>query len=167
MAEKEKFYGTKVNYNGVFNFNDFYLFCYNWLKDEMGLDLTETRYSEKITGVTKKVVFEWQCSKKIDDYFKLEVRFFEDINGLAKVEVNQGGQKIQTNKGGMELKIEGTLVRDYQGTFEKSGFLKFIREIYEKYITASRIDKLKEKLNSDVDEFTTQVKAWLDLEGRK
>ena len=167
MVEREKIFTTKLNYNGIFNFNDFYNFCYNWMKDETKLDIIERKYSEKITGDTKKVVFEWEGTREVTDYFKLEVKFNFDVNGLGKVEINQDGHKIQTNKGGVEIKMEGTLIKDYKGRFETNPMFKFMRGMYERFIIPARIEEMKERLQGEVDEILSQIKAWLDLEGRK
>ena len=75
--------------------------------------------------------------------------------------------KVKTNKGSVEVKLSGTLVRDYQGKFEKTYLSKFLRSIYEKWVIPSRVEEYEDKLVGDCDEFLTQVKSYLDLEGKK
>jgi len=86
---------------------------------------------------------------------------------LQEVEITEAGKKIKTNKGVIELKVKGELVRDYDGKFEKTAFNKFLRSIYEKWVIKSRIDQYEDKLIGDCDEFLAQAKAFLDLEGKK
>ena len=74
---------------------------------------------------------------------------------------------MKSNKGGVEIKIKGDLIRDYQGKFEINAFQKFLRSIYEKWVIPSRIEEYEGKLAGDCDEFLAQAKAYLDLEGKK
>ena len=61
----------------------------------------------------------------------------------------------------------GTTVKDYENNWEKNAFAKFMRGVYDRYIIKSRIDQFEEKLHIETDEFLSQVKAFLALEGKK
>ena len=71
------------------------------------------------------------------------------------------------NNGSVEIKIKGTLIRDYEGKFETTSTKKFMRSIYEKWVIPSRLNEFEEKIIGDSDEFLSQAKAFLDLEGKK
>jgi hypothetical protein len=167
MAEKDDIYSSKVKYDGIFSFRDFYKFCYEWLIDETKVDLSEKKYVEKIKGSSKDIDVEWEGSKKMTEYFKFDIKIKFRILGLSEVEINDGGRKIKTNKGSVEISIKGTLVRDYDGKFETTAFRKFLRAIYEKWVIASRITEYEDKIAGACDEFLEQAKAYLDLEGKK
>ncbi len=167
MPEVDKIYSSKVKYNGVFNFSDFYRFCYGWMKDEMGFDVAEDQYSEKIKGDSKDIEFKWKGSKNVTDYFKFEVNAEFRILGLKRVEVVQNNVKVKTNEGNVEVKCSGNLIKDYDAKFERNAFQKVLRGIYEKWIIQSKINEYKDKLASSCDEFLAQIKAYLDLEGKK
>jgi len=122
---------------------------------------------EKLTGDSKKMEINWTGTKKLTDYFKLEANISFKVSGLTKVEINQNGAKVQTNKGRVEVSIQGILIRDYQGKFEKSAFQKFLRGIYEKWVIPSRIEEYEGKIILSLDEFLSQTKAFLDLEGKR
>lgn len=168
MAEKDIIFSSKLKHVGIFKFQDFYKFCYDWLVDETQLDVTEEKYVEAIKGDAKEVTIEWVGVRKVTDYFKFEIKVKWLILGMREVEVtDQRGNKIKTNQASVEMKITGTLIRDYRGKFEDTGFKKFLRGIYEKWVIASRIEQYEEKLFGDADEFSNEVKAWLALEGKK
>ena len=169
MAEKDKLFSSKIKYNGIFSFGDFYKFCFEWLRDETGLEdsLIEEKYAEKLSGDSKNIDVEWSGSKKMTDYFKMEVKVAFRIIGLTNIEVTDGNRKIKTNKGSVEVSIKGTLVKDYQSRFEKSAIQKFLRGIYEKTVIPSRVSEYEGKVMGDCDEFLAQAKAYLDLEGKK
>jgi hypothetical protein len=167
MAEKDTIFSSKIKYDGIFSFQDLYKFCYDWLTEETGLDMSESKYVEKLNGNSKNIDVEWAGASKVTDYFSFEVKVGFKINGLTNVEINQGNAKIKTNKGSVEIKVKGVLIKDYQGKFETTAFKKFLRSIYEKWVIPSRIEEFEGKLVGDCDEFLSQTKAYLDLEGKK
>lgn len=166
MAEQEAIFSTKLRYTGVFSFSEFYLFCFDWLADETSLFLNEDKYKEKIEGTTKNLEIKWKGFREITDYFKFKVEVTIMTFGLTKVEVTKHNQKIKMNKGTIEMKIKGTLIRDYKGKFESTAFKKFLRAIYERWIIPSRIEEFEGKLISDCNEFMSQAKAFLDVEAK-
>jgi len=167
MPEKDTLFKSKMKHGGVFSFKDFYIFCYNWLKDETGLIITEKKYIEKIAGDKKIIEVKWECYRKLTDYFKFELEVKIKADPLFKATITQDGAQVETNKGTVEVEIKGVLVRDYQGKFEMSATQKFMRSIYEKWVVPSRIDQFEDKVTGDCDEFLGQAKAWLDLEGKR
>ncbi len=167
MPEEEDIFSSKIKHEGVFLFKDLYKFCYDWLAEDTNLTIVENEYSEKIIGDSKNIDVKWTGTKKVTDYFKFKAGIKFRVIGLKNVEVIQGGAKANTNKGSVEISVKGTLIRDYQGKFEKSSFQKFLRSIYEKWVIPARINDYEGNLISKCDEFLSQAKAWLDLEGRK
>jgi len=168
MPEKETVFSSKMKYVGIFSFKDFYKFCYDWLIDETKLTFVkEEKYSEKITAKGKDIDVEWKGEKKVTDYFKFQIEVKFRVIGLTDVEATQQRIKIKTNQGMVEIKVKGILIRDYEGKFETTAFKKFLRSIYEKWVIPSRVVQFEEKLISDSDEFLSQAKAYLDLEGKR
>ncbi len=168
MAESDTIFNSKIKYNGIFDFGEFYQFCYDWLMEETQLDfLAEEKYSEKLEGNGKNIDIEWSGERKMSDFFKTKFKVKFKIINLQKIEVNKGGVKVNTNKGTVEISIKGILVRDYQGKFERNAFQIFLRTSYEKWIIPGRIDQMEGKLFGDCDEFLAQAKAFLDLEGKR
>ena len=167
MAEKDQVFSSKMKYEGIVSFKDFYKFCYDWLKEETELDVAETKYTEKLKADSKDIDIEWVGVRKVTDYFKFQIKVVFRILKLKEVETTQGGVKIKTNQGSVEVKVTGTLIRDYESKFEVTVHKKFLRSIYEKWVIPSRIIQFEEKLISDCDEFLSQAKAYLDLEGKR
>ncbi len=167
MTEKNKVFSNKVKYGGIFSFPDFYKFVYDWLKDETGLLISEDKYKEKLSGDEKKIEIEWTGWRDLTDYFRFEAKISFRITALTNVEVMQNGKKIKTNKGDVEITVDGYLLRDYKSKFEKSAIHKFLRAIYEKSIISARIEQFEEKIMEECTEFLSQVKSYLDLEGKR
>ena len=167
MAEKDTIFSSKVKSTGMFSFKDFYKFCYDWLSEETSLDISEDKYKETLSGDSKNIEIEWTGTREITDYFKFEIKAKFRIDNLKNVEINQEGKKVKTNEGAVEVSVKGTLVRDYKGKFEANAFYKFLRGIYERWVIPSRIREFETKLLGDCDEFLSQAKAYLDLEGKR
>jgi hypothetical protein len=167
MVEKNKVFSNKVKYGGIFSFPDFYKFTYDWLKDETGLLISEDKYKEKLSGDEKKIEIEWTGWRDLTDYFRFQAEVNFRITGMKNVEIVQDGKKIKTNKGEVEITINGFLMRDYKSKFEKSAIHKFLRAIYEKSVIAARVEQFEEKIIEECGEFLAQVKSYLDLEGKR
>jgi len=167
MAEKEDIFSSKMKYDGILDFPAFYKFDYLWLSEEKNFTLRETAYKEKIKGDSKDINIEWKGFLKVTDYFKFEIKVEFKIIELKDVELVKNGTKVKMNKGSVEVKIKGTLVRDYEGKFEKSATQKFMRSIYEKWIIPSRVDEYEGKIAEICDEFLSQAKAFLDITGKR
>jgi hypothetical protein len=167
MAEKDTIFSSKMKYNGIVEFSKFYKFCYDWLTEEVGLDVAEEKYVEKIDGNAKNIDIEWIGTRKMTDYFKFDVKVTFQILGLTQLEIVQEGKKVKANKGSVEIKIKGILVRDYQGKFEVNATRKFFRGVYEKWVIPSRIEEYENKIVGECDEFLSQAKAFLDIEGKR
>ena len=148
MTEKDKLFSSKIKYNGILSFSDFYKFCYDWLIDETGLILSEDKYAEKLAGDSKNIDIEWNSFRNLTDYFRFEAKVVFKIIGLTNVEITQDNKKIKTNKGSVELSIKGVLARDYKGKFEKTAMQKFMRAIYEKWVIPARVEQFEEKIKS-------------------
>lgn len=168
MAEEETIFNSRVRYVGVVSFKDFYAFCYNWLRDETNLTtFSEDKYSEKLSGEAKNIDIEWTGSRDITDYFRIKVKVTFVVKAMTQVKVKRGGVEVDSNKGDIEIKVKGILVKDYQSKFEMTAFKKFLRAFYEKYIILATVKEFRGRIVADCDEFLTQAKAYMDLEGKK
>jgi len=148
MAEKDTIFSSSISYTGVFSFKDFYLFCHEWLTEETGLSVSETKYEEKIAGDSKSITIGWLGEVKLTDYFKFDMKVSIIAKSLKNIEVSQDGINIKTNQGSIKIAIKGILVRDYDGKFETTAPKKFLRAIYEKWVITSRITEMELKILS-------------------
>ena len=165
MAEKDKVFDSKIAQASVFNFKEFYEFCYTWLADKE-YDITENKYSEKVTANGKEVEIEWAAERKISDYFKFVIKAYWRITGMVDVEVQKDNTKVKMNRGRVEVKVSAYIEKDYENRWEENPFLKFLRGVYDKWIIKERIKQYEQKLFGEADEFVSQAKAFLELEGQ-
>ncbi|GAI26093.1 unnamed protein product, partial [marine sediment metagenome] len=85
--------------------------------------------AEKAQEILKDIEIEWTGTRKLTDYFKFELQAKFRILALSNVEIDQNGVKVSTNKGSVEIKVKGIIVKDYEGKFERTGFRKFLRSV--------------------------------------
>ena len=163
---KDLVFSNKIKYSGIFNFKDFYTFSFKWLKGEVGLSIIEDEYEEKLSGSSKDIKIKWTGKAKVAEYFHYEVKISFEATGLTEVELVRDGEKIKTNKGTIKIGVKAFLIKDPAGQFDTSATMKVWRGIYEKFIIPSRIKQYEDKLIGSADEYISQAKAFLDLEGR-
>lgn len=167
MVEKETVAKEKIKYGGLGDLKKSYTYAYSWLKNS-GFSIVEDQYSEKVSGNEKEIEIEWTASKKLTDYFKTTMKIKWRILGMKDVEVEIDGKKKSMNKF-VELGIEvkGDIEKDYNSQWEGSPFNKFLRDLYNKYIIPERTEQKEEQIKSAVQGFVDEMKAFLELTGKR
>ncbi len=167
MVEKDTILKEKVKYAGYGDFKNIYSYAHDWIKQEQ-YTVIEDLYTEKVKGSSKDIDIAWKASKNITDYFKIEIDFKWRILGMEDVEVEVDGKKKKMNKFvELGIDIKGTLVKDYSNEWNKSSTAKFFKEIYNKYVIPGRTNEMKQKVEKDVQDFKEEMKALLELTGKK
>ena len=166
MAEREQIIKEKVEHDGLLDFGSFYSFAHSWFKEgSFGVD--EEKYSEKTTGTSRDIDIEWKATRDVTDYFKFEFKIKFEVRGLTDVEVEIDGQKKAMNKGKVSVEITGVLILDRESKWDNSPFSRFMRDVYNKYIIPSRVEDMKDEVRRGTKDFKDELKAFLDLAGRR
>ena len=166
MVEKDVILKEQFRLKGMTRFEEFYELAYNWLKDEDYI-ITEKKYEEVAQpGEAKEVRIEWEATKKITDYFRIGLDIKWQVLGMKDIEVEIDGAKKKMQKfSELKMDLKGTLEKDYGSKWGASGFNKFLREIYDKYIIPVRTEQMETKVRETVQSFKDELKAFLELEG--
>lgn len=164
MVEKDKVWSGKLKQTGIVDFRELYKFAYDWLIDE-GYFVIEKEYNEKIKPSEKEVVLKWEAFRKISDYFRFYLKLSWRVI-MTPVEIEKDGKKIKAERAYVEIKIDGILEKDYEHRWENSGFLKFLRGVYDRYLVRGRIENYEIKLYEEIEEFRREVKGFLTLTGK-
>lgn len=167
MADKEVVINQKVEYTGIFSFSGLYSFVHSWLKDQEDFSVIENKYSEKVNGNAREISIEWGASKRMGDYFKVDIGVDFSVKDLTEVEVEIDGQKKRTNKGKVSIGLKGVLTKDYSSKWEDKPFNKFLREVYDKYVIPQRIDNMQGMVFGTVNKLNGEIKSYLELSGKK
>ncbi len=166
MAEKDQIFSGKMRYTGIWDFKEVYRFVYTWFIDK-GYKILEKGYSEKIKPDGKEIEVHWEAKRKISDYFRFVIKADWLILGMTDTEVQKDNARMKMNKGYLEVKFTAVLEKDYEHRWENSGFLKFLRGVYDRYIIKSRIDDYESKILEETDEIIAQTKSFLAIEGKQ
>ena len=138
MSEKELVIKEKIETSGLFDFPAFYGYAHSWLKNE-GYGVSEDKYGEHILGNSRNIEIEWKATKELSDYFKVEIA----------------------------VDIKGILIRDPESKWEGGYLSRFMRDVYDNYIIQGKIDEMKNKVSSDIVSLKEELKAFLDLIGKR
>jgi len=166
MAEKEQVIDERLTHSGIFDFVSFYKYAHSWLKEER-YGVSEEKYSEKVSGNARDLDIRWMATKKLSDYFKIEIEVEFEVEKLTDVEVEIDGERKKTNKGKIGIKIKGVLVKDPDSKWDKTPFYRFTRDVYNKYVIPGRVHSMEERIKSVVISFKDELKTFLELSGRR
>ncbi len=166
MVEKDQILKERLDHSGMFDFSAFYAFAHQWFKDEQ-YGVVEEKYSEKVSPNGRDINIEWKAIKKLSDYFRIEHGIKIDVTGLSEVEVEIDGKRKKMNKGKVAIEIKGILVKDQESKWDVNPFFRALREVYNKYIIPARIDALEDKVIADVKTWKEELKAYLELVGKR
>lgn len=162
MPQKKKIYEEKLKQSGFWKYSDVYTFAFNWLKDN-SYEIKEELYSEKLSTNGKEVIIKWSASKEVTDYFQYKISLDWHILGMKDAEVEIDGKKVKTNKGEVEIKFKGEIIKDYEKRWEDKPIWKFLRGIYEKYIIRETIDEYENELKDEVKKIIKDIKSFLRI----
>ncbi len=165
MSVKNTVFEQTLKHKGYFTYSDLYSYCYNWFKDNR-YSVAEEEYVEKISN-GKEIQITWVAKKKVSDYLREIITIKWHILGLNDAEVEINGKKEKTNKGDIKMKVTAEMERDYESEWEKKPFWKSVRGIYDKYIIKTTVDDYEDRLAGKGQSYIEEVKAYLNLEGKR
>ena len=166
MVQKDEINSEKLEHSGIFDFLGFYRYAHSWLKDE-GYGVTENKYSEKVSSDARDISIEWTATKEISDYFKFEIKIKIEISGLTNVKAQIDKEKRDMNKGKVTISTTGNLIKDPESKWDTSPFYRFLRDFYNKYIIPARVEDMEGRVSEDVSIFKEELKAFLELSGKR
>ena len=167
MPERDNLLKTKVKFDGFYDFKETYRVLFEYLLDQ-GWDMNEKSYKEVLqAGGAKEIEVEWECVRKVSDYFKFYMKVKFHPMAMTSVEVDVDGVKQKMNKGKMDIEVETALLKDYEDRWGGRPFFKFLRTLYDRYLIRERIEQYEQKLIVEMDEFVNQAKAFLAMTGKR
>lgn len=145
----------EFNYEGVLNFKDFLKFVKDFFKS-YNYDFNEKTYGTRGSDL-KTTKMKWIFEKKIDDYNNAKITLKIGLTDYKEGYVD--GEKVADGKLG--IKIRGEMERDYQEKWKKAPAKKFLRGVYDKYISSGKQSKVDNKVKDMVDHLIKDVKQYL------
>ena len=154
---------VKVKQSAIFDMDELYKALFRWF-ELYHYEFHEREYRESSDpGGGKHLEIRWYAEKKVDDYVKLVIEVDFLVLGLTDVEIEKNGAKTKTNKGTIEMRFSGYLLKDYEDSWSKSAFSTFIRGIYDKYIIRGRLEGYEGLIYDEAHKLIAEAKAFLAL----
>ncbi len=149
----------KVSYTGTFDFDGLYKTLYQWFK-KYGYNFRESDYKEYKEGGGKRLQVKWGAKRKVSDYVKYVIEVGLQIDKMQDVAV-KNRKRIN---GELSITITGFIEKDYEETWSRTSFLKFLREAYDAFVMGNRMQAMQDELLKDLQAFRTEVKAFLNMQ---
>ena len=152
-----------VKYSGIFKMSEVYKVAFSILADELGYDIEESKYREKVSSDGKELEIKWIAEKKISDYYKFRIKVDFFVVGLKDVEVEKSGVKVKMNKGNIDITIKSSIITDWEGRWESSPVLRFLQGLFDKYVQRNTFQQMKARIYEEAYKFENEMKAFFNL----
>ena len=165
MDDKEVFL-EKVAYKGLFNFNEVYKFCDDYMGEKGYYVIEKSNEQEENKGVIKLKI-KRDGFKKATDYYKYDLRL--TITGsFKKTYAEKDGKKIIVDDGNVAVKIQGFLIPDYSfanysGAWSGKIYWRFLRGVYDLFTNRNTRERHENKLAVESEELAKQLKAFFGM----
>ncbi|MCB9361841.1 hypothetical protein H6504_00255 [Candidatus Woesearchaeota archaeon] len=130
-----------IKYKGVFDYDRFFAVIYNWFVHQ-SFEVYETKYKFKVpspTGAENEV--NWNTERKIDNYFKYQIKMQFKITQLKDVEVVRKDTTQKMSSGRVFVAITPIMITDYSNKFN-TPFLNSLNRFFKKFIYKQEIDNV-------------------------
>ncbi len=160
MAQKDFIVkGSKLEYEGLFCFDDLYKHIKTWFK-RRGYGMQESGYKE-VKGDTRNIKISVDAMKEVSDYVRFLVELSIKLENLK--EVKKKGDKKIWHQGKLIISFNAIILKDFENQWSKNAFTIFIRETYDKFVIGSKLSKFEKELEEDIYKFTNEIKSFLKL----
>lgn len=162
MAEKD-FVGDVVKYgfSGVIPVDDLYKAIQKWAKI-YGYKIIEKEHKTTAGMDKREHAFVWTVDKKASDYIKYDIDVEVKVKNLREVKVKEAKKKYY--QGDIAFSFAAYLTKDYEDIYGKNPLVKFTREVFDKYVTESKMKVMERELTKQRDNLINEIKSFLNLQ---
>lgn len=156
-----------IRYKGVLDLEGLYRVIAQWFKSRR-FWFHETTYKHKVPspfGAEEEITF--NAERKTTEYYRDDIRIFMHVWDQLQVEVIKEGKKQKLIKAKVEIQIQGTLVLDWQGMFDRSKFMQKIREFMHRHIIKEKIENIwYDDLYYRTMKLQAAIKDYIDMQAK-
>ena len=172
----------KVKYKDIFTMSEFYKALYEWMQEygwkaphykyinekhaAQDIQYLERYYYHKqdAGGMTEHYIF-WRLEK--DPNNKSKVKWYMDINfhtlAMKPTEILRDNQKIKTDKGEVEIEIQGYLERVYEKEMDQNSYLKLFKKLFTEQAYHDQVEQSEKDLYHEMYLLQNFIKQWFKL----
>jgi hypothetical protein len=149
----------EIQHTGVLDFDGLYKSLAGWFKKQR-YNFAELDYKEFRERGGHHLHIKWEGKRMVTDYVKYVIEVTLQLNNFTDVKV-KGRQRVN---GEVKMKIIGFLEKDYEDRWSKKSWIKFIREVYDKFVGGSHLKEMQEELRGEMRLLRGDMKAFLNLQ---
>jgi len=129
-----------LKYNGIFDFDSVYRAIHEWLNIS-GYFVQEPLHKRKVpTTAGAELDIYITGWRKVDAYVRYWIYVYIKAYDLKEVEVVKEGKKKKLVKARILIEMSGDVELDYNNYFEKTRFLRALRDLLNTIVLKHRID---------------------------
>lgn len=154
-----------IRYKGIMDLEGLYRVIVQWLKSR-GYWFQESTYKHKVPGpFGSEEEIRFIGERKCNEYYMHNIMMYFHIYEQTEVEVIKEGKKQKLIKARLEITMQGTLVCDYQGRYDKSAFLKKLREFAHNHLIKHQVEDIwYDELQYRIIKLQAMMKDYLDMQ---
>lgn len=142
-------------HEGVFDFKDFLQLLKAFFK-RYNYDVDEKLYDNKIKNGMRNLKIKWTCDRKVDDYNKCIIKLTLDLKD-GKEGVVDG---LKVVDGQLKVTYNAEIERDYDEKWKVAPAKRFLRSLYDKYVSGIKQSKIDTGLKDLVETLKKEVKQY-------
>ncbi len=147
----------EFSYEGVFDFKELISYLKDFFK-RYNYDIDEKSYSSSAKDEMKNTKIKWDCDRKLDDYNHAHIKVKISLSDFK--ESPAGSKKLVDGK--LKGEIEAEIKRDYGEQWEGGAARKFLRSVYEKYISLGKQKNVDSAVKKTADDLIAEVKQYFN-----
>ncbi|HLC72302.1 MAG TPA: hypothetical protein VJH37_01850 [Candidatus Nanoarchaeia archaeon] len=155
---------VKYSFSGIIPIDDLYKALNKWTK-AAGYRIMEKEHKTVASGEKSDHVLAWTLEKKATDYVRLKIDTDIKIKGMREVKTKTGKKKY--HQGNVDFAFSAYLEKDYEDMYGKNPLVKFTREVFDKYVTESKMKTFEREIIKDRDKLITEIRAFLEVQKLK
>ena len=165
MAERD-FIGdiVKYSFSGIIPIDDLYKAMQKWARI-YNYKVIEKENKTQADTDKKSHVFTWTLERKITDYVRYKIDVDIKAKNLKEVKVKNAKRKYY--QGSIDFTFSAYLEKDYEDSYGKNPLVKFTREVYDKYVTESKMKRFEREITKDRDKLIAEIRAFLEVQKLK
>lgn len=164
MAELKTIYWKKnFGYTGLIAVKPVYRVVRDWLS-ENDFNPYEEEHTEQIFPDGKEILIKVKGKKDLSDYAQIKWETKITFLNLKDKVIEKDGQKVKMSDGSVKFSTKIFLATDYEGSYEQTGFLYFLRILIDRFVAKSYINKAVARVKHQYGDFQDKVKSYLNME---
>lgn len=156
MVHKDKIIrDLEFVYEGVFDFKELLSVIKSFFKRYKYL-VIENSYVVSTKNNLKNTKMKWTANSLLDDYNHAFIKMKINLSNYKEAYIDS----VKVVDGNFKIEIEAEINRDYREQWKKSPTKKFVRAIYEKYVSSEKQNKVDDSVKNTVDDLITEIKQY-------